>query len=335
MEQEEAIECGELSIGQLTRREHLLDASHAEKPLSCFAHARRPPPGRDGAPPLPPAATLCCAFDGLRELRVVEGASGAIVASRRVHLDRLLRALALLSQRSLVSLAVAALEEEEAAGGGGAHALVAMLRVSLAPPFFCLQPEDDLAPHSAQLLEALAAAAVVQEERAEEDSACAAEELGAAATAAAGQEEGQGVRDRVFDMALPHDWRREEPDPPGLLCSCFRYQRRMLAWGLWRESLGGGCGAPLALDPEAGAAPDPDSAKGRLPARDVLWQPMRLPCGRTVYVGGGVARLAPVGPPLPEPAGGVLADEMGLGEEGGSWRTRWGWVGVGSWRTRC
>lgn len=144
------------------------------------------------------------------------------------------------------------------------------------------------------------------------------------------------LRDRVFHAVLPHDWQVEAPEPPGLACTLFRYQRRCLAWLKWRESLGlrggsssaGDGGDSVKLETEAAAAaaaaagtlelalPDPDSTKAVLPACSLLWQPLALPSGQRAWhnlLEGGV-RLQPVEPPLAEVSGGALCDEMGLGE---------------------
>ena len=155
-------------------------------------------------------------------------------------------------------------------------------------------------------------------------------------------DDSHNLRDSVFKLALPEDWQLEAAEPPGLACTLFRYQRRCLAWLLWRESLGGAAGSGSAdkaagegvkPDPEAaggsadspatGAAPaDPHSRKSALPTTSLLWQPLILPSGLRVWhspMDGGVRR-EPVGPPLPEVSGGLLCEEMGLGEWwGGGW----------------
>jgi len=46
------------------------------------------------------------------------------------------------------------------------------------------------------------------------------------------------LRQKVLRMAEPHDWEESASHPPGLLTPLFPYQRRALAWLLWRE----GCG---------------------------------------------------------------------------------------------
>ena len=150
----------------------------------------------------------------------------------------------------------------------------------------------------------------------------------------AGEAVSDNVRDRVFHTVLPSDWHLEAPEPPGLACTLFRYQRRCLAWLQWRESLSGGGGVGQAdaggsggvkLEPEFAAAapggslsavPDARSLKAQLPCASLLWQPLVLPSGLRVWenpLQGGV-RHEPAVPPPPEVPGGLLSDEMGLGE---------------------
>ena len=44
------------------------------------------------------------------------------------------------------------------------------------------------------------------------------------------------VRDEIFKMTAPTEWEAELPDPLGLKCQLFAYQRKALAWMAWRES---------------------------------------------------------------------------------------------------
>lgn len=155
-----------------------------------------------------------------------------------------------------------------------------------------------------------------------------------------GSGDSSNLRDSVFRLALPEDWQLEAAEPPGLACTLFRYQRRCLAWLLWRESLGDAAGSGGADEaaaegvkpepwtassgadgPAAGAAAaDANSRKAVLPATSLLWQPLLLPSGLRVWHNPleGAVRHQPVGPPLPEVSGGLLCEEMGLGE--------WEWV---------
>lgn len=142
--------------------------------------------------------------------------------------------------------------------------------------------------------------------------------------ASAGSEagaEGGNPRDRIFELVLPSDWQLEAPEPPGLSCTLFRYQRRCLAWLKWRESLGSsvpGSTAPVdqAAGVGAGMQGDSRSRKLALAQTNLRWQPLSLPSGLRAWCspGGGCLRPSAVTPPLPEVPGGLLCDEMGLGE---------------------
>lgn len=56
------------------------------------------------------------------------------------------------------------------------------------------------------------------------------------------------VRGALFDWLDPAAWKLPAPEPPGLSCRLFRYQRRALAWMMWREECGAGpLGPALAL----------------------------------------------------------------------------------------
>ena len=46
---------------------------------------------------------------------------------------------------------------------------------------------------------------------------------------------GETLRDNVLREVKPVDWTRECEDPEGLQCSLYSYQRRALAWMLFRE----------------------------------------------------------------------------------------------------
>jgi hypothetical protein len=141
-----------------------------------------------------------------------------------------------------------------------------------------------------------------------------------------------GTRDRIFGMVAPTDWQLEAAEPPGLACTLYRYQRRCLAWLKWRESLGGGNslaqergpaeseGAAQAVQPAAtagagvkgGVCPDSGSFKSKLQSTSLLWQPIVLPSGQTVFrnAADGCLRREAGGPPLPVVPGGLLCDEM-------------------------
>ena len=107
------------------------------------------------------------------------------------------------------------------------------------------------------------------------------------------------LRDQVFRAVKPVDWTSECEDPEGLQCSLYSYQRRALAWMLFRE---GDMGFK-----------DEDSVKAK-----------QYPSIRNVPIEiGQDARLvydfyanefteSPV--MEKEPLGGILCDEMGLGK---------------------
>lgn len=142
------------------------------------------------------------------------------------------------------------------------------------------------------------------------------------------------LRDSIFKMVLPSDWTLEEPEPPGLKATLFRYQRRALGWMRFREGVG--------------EAP-PGSVRAQVPKTDLCWKAVKLPSGHRVFyncvdgawgreacVGGGVPTPAQTGlscavcavvpaglvsmEPIPPSAeqlerrGGILCDEMGLGK---------------------
>lgn len=132
-------------------------------------------------------------------------------------------------------------------------------------------------------------------------------------------------RDSIFELALPSDWRLEAPEPPGLCCTLFRYQRRCLAWLKWRESLGSTGQLGAGFDGTA----DPGSRKVALPSTNLRWQPLSLPSGLRCWHDPveGCLRPSPVTPVLPEVPGGLLCDEMGLGERQAG--------GVGCSRSLC
>ena len=138
----------------------------------------------------------------------------------------------------------------------------------------------------------------------------------------AGEEEAEGedvddssaLRDRVFALALPSDWHTEHGEPPGLTSTLYRYQRRALAWMLWRESLGDRRGGG-----DAEGCCDLVSTKSRLPESSLLFRRVETPAGLVVWRSpvDGRVRLDPQ-PPLPETSGGLLCDEMGeMGGHGG------------------
>lgn len=142
----------------------------------------------------------------------------------------------------------------------------------------------------------------------------------AVADGGAGGEEaavGGNPRDHIFQLVLPSDWRLEAPEPAGLCCTLFRYQRRCLAWLKWRESLGDSAGsAGLGVGAAADVVGDPGSRKVALPSTDLSWQPLSLPSGLRGWYDPVRRRLrrAPATPALAEVSGGLLCDEMGLGE---------------------
>ena len=213
---------------------------------------------------------------------------------------RLLWAVALLTRRHHIQLSVAHFGEE-------AGAPTASLRIALQRQFFEIDPTHELAPHSATLLHHLLSA---EGDEGEAEGGRVQQRDPGDPMGAAPVGEGQDLRDRIYRLALPNDWQLEQSDPPGLLCRLFRYQRRELAWAFWRERLGSSCSG-------TGPVPcDRESLKSQLAASNLLWQPVRLPAGPTMYVAmnDGVARLKPVQPPLPEVVGGLLTDEMGLGK---------------------
>ena len=111
---------------------------------------------------------------------------------------------------------------------------------------------------------------------------------------------GETLRDNVFREVKPVDWTRECEDPEGLQCSLYSYQRRALAWMLFREG--------------DRAYEDAESVKAK-----------RYPSIRNVPIvgaaGSGVvsydfhANAFTESPVLEkQPLGGLLCDEMGLGK---------------------
>ncbi|KAF5839335.1 SNF2 family N-terminal domain-containing protein [Dunaliella salina] len=141
------------------------------------------------------------------------------------------------------------------------------------------------------------------------------EEAASAAAATAG---GHDVRDEIFEIARPSAWKTEAANPPGLGCSLFRYQRRALAWMLWREQQddpGEACGPSSAHGPHA-QAPHEWPADGRL---SLVWREVTLQSGARVWVNqldGSALKQDPelAGLQLPPVRGGMLCDEMGLGK---------------------
>lgn len=110
---------------------------------------------------------------------------------------------------------------------------------------------------------------------------------------------GETLRDNVFREVKPVDWTRECEDPEGLQCSLYSYQRRALAWMLFREG--------------DGEYEDAESVKAK-----------RYPSIRNVPIAGipgssvvydfhtNVFTESPV--LEKQPLGGLLCDEMGLGK---------------------
>ncbi|KDD74296.1 hypothetical protein H632_c1423p1, partial [Helicosporidium sp. ATCC 50920] len=135
-------------------------------------------------------------------------------------------------------------------------------------------------------------------------------------------------REAFFELALPSSWECETPDPVGLTCRLFRYQRRALSWMLWREGAGSegaeteGAACLSEPEPNSTRAPPPDAAdssKARLAALSE-WPEVSLPSGLNVRYNvfrGSVLRVDWAGEEPPRPPfvrGGLLADEMGLGK---------------------
>ncbi|KAL6782339.1 hypothetical protein ACKKBG_A06415 [Auxenochlorella protothecoides x Auxenochlorella symbiontica] len=114
-------------------------------------------------------------------------------------------------------------------------------------------------------------------------------------------------RARIFQLAHPGDWQAEQPQPEGLLCHLFRYQRRALRWMLWRESFRPG---------SKSRSPDPDSVRSAVQSLGRLYQPTRLPGGQEVHYDAlaGSVSAAPRDDAAPQVPGGLLCDEMGLGK---------------------
>ncbi|KFM24288.1 E3 ubiquitin-protein ligase SHPRH [Auxenochlorella protothecoides] len=114
-------------------------------------------------------------------------------------------------------------------------------------------------------------------------------------------------RARIFQLAHPGDWQAEQPQPEGLLCHLFRYQRRALRWMLWRESFRPG---------SESHSPDPDSVRSAVQSLGRLYQPTRLPGGQEVHYDAlaGSVSAAPRDDAAPQVPGGLLCDEMGLGK---------------------
>ncbi len=126
-------------------------------------------------------------------------------------------------------------------------------------------------------------------------------DVGVDADADVGYQSGMGetLRDNVFREVKPVDWTRECEDPEGLQCSLYSYQRRALAWMLFREG-------------DRGFG-DVESVKAK-----------RYPSIRNVPIAGirgsrvmydFHANVFTESPVLEkQPLGGILCDEMGLGK---------------------
>lgn len=116
------------------------------------------------------------------------------------------------------------------------------------------------------------------------------------------------MRDSIFKAMLPGDWHFEEPEPPGLQCRLFKYQRRALAWMLWREGLQADGSSTYARCADEG------SVKARLPTHADVWPSVKVGSRIVSYnqlVRGLSDGTCPPPPPVPS---GILADEMGLGK---------------------
>lgn len=116
------------------------------------------------------------------------------------------------------------------------------------------------------------------------------------------------LRDAIFDLALPTDWHVEVKEPAGLQCSLYAYQRRALAWMLWREGLDQhGRSSFLTYDAS--------SRKSQLPCNSETYTQVVLPSGYTVFYDQviGFLRRYPAPPLSPVPSG-LLCEEMGLGK---------------------
>eukprot|EP00890_Picochlorum_soloecismus_P000953 jgi/Picsp_1/1859/NSC_05326-R1_snf2 histone linker phd ring len=109
----------------------------------------------------------------------------------------------------------------------------------------------------------------------------------------------KGLRDAIFQIINPRDWRKECDDPSGIKCSLFRYQKRALSWMLYRET----------NDIEY---TDAESLKARsFLAPECI--PMKLREKMLFFNHSqGCFTETPMKQALP--AGGILADEMGLGK---------------------
>jgi SNF2 family DNA or RNA helicase len=111
-------------------------------------------------------------------------------------------------------------------------------------------------------------------------------------------DENKGLRDAIFQIVNPRDWKKECSDPPGIKCSLFRYQKRALSWMLYRET-----------------NEDEYKDDGSLKSKSYLAPqciPMKIQGKKAFFNHSqGCFTENPVKQALP--AGGILADEMGLG----------------------
>lgn len=107
------------------------------------------------------------------------------------------------------------------------------------------------------------------------------------------------LRDNIFHAMRPMDWTKETPDPPGMKCSLFKYQRRALSWMIWRENAGVQEGDPGSIKTNSYISID-----------DI---PLQLE-SKTMYFNLNMGCFREEPALQRQPQGGILADEMGLGK---------------------
>ena len=173
----------------------------------------------------------------------------------------------------------------------------------VAPATSSASASDTVAKHSVALLRLLAAHAPQPPASGDEELGPGegADDSGRGAQAA---ERPANLRDEVLAIIRPDGWTEVAPQPSGLKRQLYRYQRRALAWMLWREQHHGLSG---------GAERGSRGAAAHLRAEDAhpLWRRTLLPSGATVFVNirtGSVSRVPiKVAHSLP---GGCLCDEV-------------------------
>lgn len=112
-------------------------------------------------------------------------------------------------------------------------------------------------------------------------------------------DENKGLRDAIFQVVNPRDWKKEWDDPFGLKCSLFRYQKRALSWMLYRETEDLEYKDAASLKSKSYLAPE--------------CIPLKIQ-GRRIFYNHFQGYFTETPTKQAQPAGGILADEMGLGK---------------------